>query len=239
MRMSALLAFDTSTQQMSVGLMTGAQSWAHDAPGGAQASAQLLPTVMSMLHTAGIGLDQLDSIAFGRGPGAFTGLRTACAVAQGLALGAGKPVLGIDTLMAIAEDARQAAESLDVWVTLDARMDQLYVAQYLYANRRWKMLYAPALIDPEALNAIWMARPPQHVAGNGLSALAGRLRTGAAHCHAEAAPRASALLRLANSLWIDGAAMDAASALPTYLRDKVAQTITERAAARQTGEGAR
>jgi tRNA threonylcarbamoyladenosine biosynthesis protein TsaB len=242
--MSVLLAFDTSTEQMSIGLRLGQRVWTHEGAGGAHASAHLLPTILSMLKEAELGLPRLDAIAFGRGPGAFTGLRTACSVTQGLALGASKPALAIDTLMAIAEDARTSAgagagNSMDVWVTLDARMNQIYAAHYLYTDNRWSVLHSPALVDPGALNAAWTVEAPSHIAGNALPVFERVLQVGAARCHPQAAPRAAALLGLANSLWSDGATLDAEAALPTYLRDKVAQTITERNAARGASAEAR
>ena len=104
--MTACLAFDTATEHLSIALQVGDRVWSHDGAGGALASSTLIPGVMDLLAQAGVGLRDLDAIAFGRGPGAFTGLRTACSVAQGLALGVDKPVLPIDTLLAVAEDAR-------------------------------------------------------------------------------------------------------------------------------------
>ena len=99
-----LLAFDTSTDRMSIALTDGARVWQHSGPGGALASTTLLPAILALLAEADLTLGQLDAVAFGRGPGSFTGLRTACSVAQGLAFGAnqgaGIPVLPIDTLRA-------------------------------------------------------------------------------------------------------------------------------------------
>ena len=114
-----LLAFDTSTDTLSIAVVRGAAQWLHSSPGGAQASATLLPAISRLMAEAGLALGDLDAIAFGRGPGSFTGLRTACAVAQGLAFGAGGgrgvPVLPIDTLAAVAEAARLCApEALQV-----------------------------------------------------------------------------------------------------------------------------
>jgi tRNA threonylcarbamoyladenosine biosynthesis protein TsaB len=230
--MPALIAFDTSTERMTVALRHGDRVVAREGEGGARASATLLPAVLGVLAEGGIALADLDAIAFGRGPGAFTGLRTACAVAQGLALGATKQVLPIDTLLAVAEDARRGGTEVRIWAVLDARMDQVYAAEYAHANDRWSTLVAPFLTDCEALAARWQGAPPEIVAGNALAAFGTRLRTGSAVTVADAAPRATALLRIAEQAWRDGAAVDPALALPLYVRDKVAETESERAARR-------
>jgi len=228
--MPALIAFDTSTERMSVALRCGERVVAREGEGGARASATLLPTVLDVLAEAGIALADLDAIAFGRGPGAFTGLRTSCAVAQGLALGSGKPVLPIDTLLAVAEDARGAAADVRIWALLDARMEQIYAAEYAHADGRWTTLVAPFLADCDALAARWHDAPPAVVAGNAIAAFGARLRTGDAATVPDAAPRASALLRVAEQAWAEGAALDPSLALPLYVRDKVAETERERAA---------
>jgi len=230
--MNALLAFDTATERMSIALSVRGRVSTHDAAGGALASACLIPAILALLERAGIALRDLDAIAFGRGPGAFTGLRTACSVAQGLAFGAGKPVLPIDSLLAVAEDARGGASDMVVWVAMDARMHEIYAAQYRFGARRWQVLAAPMLITPEALNERWRADAPQHVAGNALAAFGVQLQTADAVLLPNALPRAVAMLPLAQALWDRGGAVDAALALPLYLRDKVAQTTVERETAR-------
>jgi tRNA threonylcarbamoyladenosine biosynthesis protein TsaB len=228
--MATLIAFDTATERMTVALQCVERVFAHDDEGGARASATLLPAILALLDDAGLRVTDLDAIAFGRGPGAFTGLRTACSVAQGLAFGAAKPVLPIDTLLAVAEDARAGAAQLRVWAIIDARMDQIYAAEYEYAGGRWKTRVAPVLVDCEMLAAIWSERPPAVVAGNAIGVFGARLATGAAVRVPGATPNARALLRLAQDAWADGAAVDAALALPLYVRDKVAETESERAA---------
>ena len=230
--MSTLLAFDTATEQMSVALAAHGRVWAVDAPGGTAASATLIPAVLGLLAGAELALRDLDAIAFGRGPGAFTGLRTACSVAQGLAFGAGKPVLPIDTLLAVAEDARAGADEITLWVAMDARMNEIYAAEYRFGAGRWQVVHAPMLVSPEALNQRWQAAPPQHVAGSALAAFGAQLRAPGAVLLPAAMPRAAALLPLAQAAWAAGAALDAALALPLYLRDKVALTSVERDAVR-------
>lgn len=226
--MTRLLAFDTSTEALAVALILPGQTLAVDGEGGALASTQLIPQILVLLARAGCTLQQLDAIAFGRGPGAFTGLRTACSVAQGLALGADKPVLAIDSLMLVAEDA--GAD--DCWVAMDARMDEIYAAHYRRVDGRWSTLCAPGLLGVEALNRRWLNDAPVCVAGSALTAFAGRLQLAGVRQEPLPRSRAAALARLAEAAWHAGAAVDAALALPVYVRDKVAQTTAERDAAR-------
>jgi tRNA threonylcarbamoyladenosine biosynthesis protein TsaB len=232
--MTSLIAFDTATERMTVALRHGERVVAHVGEGGPKASAALLPAIFRLLGAARIALADLDAIAFGRGPGAFTGLRTACAVAQGLAFGAGKPVLPIDSLLAVAEDARGAGLApTRVWALIDARMDQIYGAEYERVDGRWSTRVAPFLTDCAALAELWRADPPQAVAGNALVVFAGQLATADAVLAPLATPSALAMLRLAELAWAEGAAVDAALALPLYVRDKVAQTTEERERARR------
>jgi len=221
---------------MSVALCVQDKVWLHDGAGGARASATLIPTILSLLSQAGVGVAQLDAIAFGRGPGAFTGLRTACAAAQGLALGAGRPVLALDTLMSVAEDARGVDGDQRVWVVMDARMDEIYAAQYLHDGGHWQVIDPPMLTQAEVLNERWRREPPKRVAGSALRAFDGRLDAGAAACSPDALPRAAALLPLARAAWARGEVLDAALALPVYLRDKVALTTAEREAVRRAAD---
>jgi tRNA threonylcarbamoyladenosine biosynthesis protein TsaB len=223
-----LLAFDTSTETLSIAVSAGegAPVLEHTGPGGAQASAALIPAITDLLARAGLALRDLDGIAFGRGPGSFTGLRTAAAVAQGLGFGAGVPVLPIDTLLAVADEARAQTGADRVVALLDARMDEVYFAGYEWAQGCWLTRQAPALGRPEdvALPAGWT------LAGNVLQLHAGRLPAAAAQV--TALPTARALLRLAPQALADGGDHAAVHALPLYIRDKVAQTTQERAAER-------
>jgi len=128
------LAFDTSTERLSIAVTDGQQTWSFEGEGGAKASAQLIERAMDLLKQANLKLSELDAVVFGRGPGSFTGLRTSCAVAQGLALGADLPVLPIDTLLAVAEEARFQQGSTHVMAALDARMEEVYAAAYVYQD---------------------------------------------------------------------------------------------------------
>jgi tRNA threonylcarbamoyladenosine biosynthesis protein TsaB len=231
-----LLAFDTSTDQLSIAV-TGpvdgaAQIWQHSGPGGALASSQLIPAIEGLLAQAGLRYEELDVIAFGQGPGSFTGLRTACAVAQGLAFGAGVPVLPVDTLLAVAEEARwQHAPQQDtcrVLALLDARMDELYAAHYEFANGAWRQQADYQLLRPEAV----CQQASQAAAGNAFAAYGERLALPSELPRWHALPTASAMLRLAPALLAAGQAVSPEQALPRYIRDKVAQTTQERAAAK-------
>jgi tRNA threonylcarbamoyladenosine biosynthesis protein TsaB len=241
------LAFDTSTERMSIAVCDGARQWQHEGPGGAQSSTTLIPAVMQLMADAGLQLAQLDAIAFGRGPGSFTGLRTACAVAQGLALGAGVPVLPIDTLAALAEEARfawlqtHAGAALPPQLTavLDARMDEMYVQHFSLAGSAYQPLGPCSLVRPEALPLGSPAGGGLLLAGNVFSVYAGRLP---ALPEGSAAltllPTASAMLRLAPAMLAAVQARPADQALPLYVRDKVAQTTDERAQAKLAAQHA-
>ncbi len=239
------LAFDTSTDVMSIAVTDGACVWQHTGPGGAKASTTLIPAILALLAESGLLLADLDAIAFGRGPGSFTGLRTACAVAQGLAYGAGGAgggvsikVLPIDTLMAVAEEARfqQALAATDrvplhITALLDARMDEMYVQRFQFVGQHCSAVAACELIRPENLAAHLVADAADSLlAGNVFDVYQGRLPTFPHGVNwVQALPTATALLRLAPALASSGHTVDAALALPLYVRDKVALTTKERA----------
>lgn len=231
------LAFDTSTEALSIGVAAKGHTDVRTLAGGAQSSATLIPTVMEMLSQAGIGLPQLDAIVFGRGPGSFTGLRTACAVAQGLAFGADILVLPVDTLLAVAEEARVLAgvndQPLTVLAMLDARMDEVYSAAWDWDGQRWTLRQPLQVGGPQ--HVLLPDAPRVLLAGNAFEAYGERLPAGE---RVQALPTAAALLRLAPSLFADGHAVPAEQAMPLYIRDKVAQTTAERMAEREAAKGA-
>ena len=227
---SKFLAFDTSTEVMSVALTDGRRIWQHTSPGGAKASATLIPAVLALLAEAQLALGDLRAIAFGRGPGSFSGLRTACAVAQGLAFGAnggaGIDVLPIDTLLALAEEARfQSPGSVQhITALLDARMDEMYAQRYSVDINVLSQVGRCELISPEDLPA---GPPAGLFAGNVFDVYVNRLPTPVRHL--TCLPTATAMLRLAPALAASGHCVNAALALPLYVRDKVALTTNERA----------
>ena len=239
-----LLALDTSTEQLSIAVQSGDRVWCHRGAGGAQASASLIPSVLALLAQAELTLSDLDAVVVGRGPGSFTGLRTACAVAQGLAYGVSCPVLGLETLQSLAPQVlAQDPGATRVLAVLDARMQQVYAAAY---ERRphevgdaqgWRTLTPPGLYDPcdLTLPADWHDDPTVWIAGNAntlLDAAPGVLRgpAGAARRTLSCLPDAQALLQLAPAALARGEAVAADALLPLYLRDKVAMTTAEREA---------
>ena len=226
-----LLAIDTSTEWLSLALQADGQVLSHTAAGGALTSTDLIPQILRLMANAGLRWTDLDALVFGAGPGSFTGLRSACAVVQGLAFGAGVPVLPVDTLLAVAEEARQqlgAADSFLVTALLDARMDQMYAACYIYECATWTKTKGHELISPEDIDQFTDSADGL-LAGNVFSVYGPRLSAGHGR-RVTAMPSAQAMLRLAPGLLASGYAVSAAQALPTYVRDKVAQTTAERAA---------
>jgi len=240
-----LLAFDTGTEMMSIAVARTVdgrvQQWQHTSAGGAQASTSLIATILDLMRQADLRLDALDAICFGCGPGSFTGLRTACSVAQGLAFGACVPVLPVDSLLAVAEDARFASLGTpprgQITALLDARMDEIYAATYAFEGDQWTELQASRLVRPEALSPIDPAQSatdaPWVMAGNVFAVYGERVAAkapGAALAlRLSALPTATAMLRLAPQLLAAGKAVSAEHALPSYIRDKVAKTTQERA----------
>lgn len=234
-----LLVLDTATETVHLALTTPDGVLARAVEGGARSSVTTLPGLQALVADAGLAWAEIDAVGFGRGPGAFTGLRTACAVAQGLALGLGKPVLALDTLMAVAESARQAsaalaltlAESPDtlLWVLQDARMSEVYAAAYrLDPAQGWVQARAPVLWPLDHLRAQVQAGAVRCAAGSALAAYPDAVAGLAGPSDAQAQPRGEALAALALAAWTRGDTLDAALALPLYVRDKVAQTTQER-----------
>jgi tRNA threonylcarbamoyladenosine biosynthesis protein TsaB len=185
--------------------------------------------VQDLLRDAGIGLADCDAIAFGAGPGSFTGVRTACGVAQGLAFGARKPVLPLVTLEAMAEACRARTGAADVLAVLDARMGEVYWAQYRWTGE-WQVVRAPALCAPGAVAPETV--PGLAACGNGFAAYPEAFadKAWAAGAHGDILPHARELAVLGVAALAAGRAVPADAAQPLYLRNKVAYTSAERQA---------
>lgn len=225
--MSIILAIETSTELASAALLRGDECVVLEASGVQTHSVSILPMVQRLLAEAGIGIGQCDAIAFGCGPGSFTGVRTACGVAQGLAFGAELPLLPVVTLEAMAEACREASGASDVLSLLDARMGEVYWAQYAYRDG-WHSVVAPTLSAPEQVAPIGTAR----ACGNGLAVFSAIFdaQPFAVQGLPGIAPHARHIARLGRSAWQQGRALAPHEAQPFYLRNQVALTTVERLA---------
>jgi tRNA threonylcarbamoyladenosine biosynthesis protein TsaB len=221
-----ILALDTATEACSVALGVGDRTLERYVELERGHAEQILPMVDAVLAEAGLALEQLDALAFGRGPGGFTGVRLAASVAQGLAFGADLGVVPVSDLAAIAQRASQhEPDARQVLVVNDARMREVYWARYRLDGE-------PRLVGEEGVNAAldvvlpaadsfkWVA------AGRGLAAwpdLAERCRLAGATLHPELLPRAVDILALARPRVAAGQLLDPSDALPVYVRDRVAE----------------
>lgn len=222
-----LLAFETATRHLSVALWQDGEmiERAEDVPNGG--SERLLPWVHELLAEAGLVLAQLDGIAFGAGPGGFTGLRLACGVAQGLAYGLDLPVLPVSTLEALA----LASGERDVWACLDARMNEAYGAAYVVEGDSVRQVMAPVCLSPAVAPAPTFAGG--WGVGDGFASYGPLLlarKPDLEGVRADAFPTATAVLRIAAPAFARGTGVEAALAQPVYVRNKVALTTAERLA---------
>lgn len=224
--MPTIIAIETSSENASAALLHGDQLIARDTTGVQTHSQSILPMVQSLLAQAGITLAQCDAVAFGAGPGSFTGVRTACGIAQGLAFGLDLPVLAIVTLQAMAQACREASGTSDVLAVLDARMGEVYWAQYRYTDH-WLTITAPTLSAPSAV----VAQGAVTACGNGLTAYAEAFATYSfAVARPDLMPHAGQVAQLARIELAQGKAVAARDAQPIYLRNKIALTTNERLA---------
>ena len=227
--MAIILAIETSSETASCALLNGEAVIERASSGVRTHSQAILPMVQELLAEAGLTLQQCDAIAFGAGPGSFTGVRTACGIAQGLAFGAKLPVVAGSTLEAMALACQRATGAADILAVLDARMGEVYWAQYRY-DGAWHTLAAPALCAPQEVAPL-PAQSPLAACGNGFSAYpeAFAARPWAAGAHVDIMPQAADVARLAAPALAAGKAVTAAEAQPLYLRNKIAYTAAERA----------
>jgi len=222
-----LLALDTSTEYCSLALWLDGEVRSRHVLAGQRHSEMVLAMVDELLAEGGVGLKNLDGIAFGSGPGSFTGLRIACGVAQGLAFGAGLPVAGISTLLAVAEGS--GADR--VVACLDARMGEVYHGVYRRLDGRWEELSPAGLSGPA--DAPLPEGPGWTGCGSGFAqygeALAVRYGNTLSGVRPELFPEARFIAALAAPIFEAGGGMPPDEALPVYIRDKVALKTCERA----------
>ena len=220
-----ILALDTATEACSVALLLDGVVDAHFELCAREHTQRILPLVEEMLRRHQLALTQLDALAFGRGPGSFTGVRIGIGIAQGLAFGASLPLLGVSTLMTMAEAAWQRHGATRVLAAIDARMGEVYWAEYQREeDGAWRGEESEAVLKPEAALARmqqlsgewttvgtgWQAWP-NLAAESPLTLLASDVTL----------PTAEAMLALAQQLWQQGKALPPEQAEPTYLRNEV------------------
>lgn len=187
---------------MTIAVQNGDALFEYSGVGGAQASSRLIPEIQILMTKAGLALQDLDGIAFGAGPGAFTGLRASCAVAQGLGFGANVPLLPINTLHAVAVQIHSKTSEIQITAAMDARMGEIYWQEFDFSNH----LHGTPLGEPQLSKA------------DSQSFVLGTL------------PTALAILALAKDMLVKDQQVSPAAAQPIYVRNKVAQTTAEREA---------
>jgi len=245
-----LIALETSTEFCSVALRHAGAVTVRRVHAGQTHSERLLPMLAELLAEAGIAAGACEAIAFGAGPGSFTGLRIACSVAQGLAYGLDCPVIPVDTLRAMAEELRQGQDQqslpdgTQVLAALDARMQEVYWAVYAWQDGEWQEQVAPGLSRPADVRHE-LAREPGFASGSAVDPLSGAIvqwgcGNGFDHFCADLKPcvtrigspkipDAEAIAALAARQLVRGETMAAQAAAPLYVRNRVALTTLERA----------
>jgi tRNA threonylcarbamoyladenosine biosynthesis protein TsaB len=227
-----LLAFETATEACSVALYVDGQVLERFEIAPRRHAELSLPWAEALLAEAGVARSQLDAIALGRGPGAFTGVRLAIAIAQGIALALDRPLVPVSTLQVLA--LRAPAEADHVLSSIDARMGEVYVARQVRVDGQWQLQGEETVCAPEAValpdGTRWFGVGTGFGAAEGL--LANRLADQLDGVDAQALPRASDVLALAVPAFARGEGMAPERVEPAYLRDNVALTLVEQQAAR-------
>ncbi|HGE8241508.1 tRNA (adenosine(37)-N6)-threonylcarbamoyltransferase complex dimerization subunit type 1 TsaB [Aeromonas sp. 82P] len=219
-----ILAVDTATEACSAALLVGDKLFSRWEEAPRDHTRKILPMVQAVLEDAGISLSDLDAIAFGRGPGSFTGVRIGISVAQGLAFGAGVPLIGISTLAAMAQGAYRLDGAEQVLTAIDARMNEVYFGRYELIDGRMQLVGDEVVSEPAALvdvrgklaGLVTCVGTGFETYGETLSGLADELAVSQVRF-----PAAEDMLPLARAAWLAGEAVPVEQATPVYLRDKV------------------
>ncbi|WP_426149983.1 tRNA (adenosine(37)-N6)-threonylcarbamoyltransferase complex dimerization subunit type 1 TsaB [Pseudomonas sp. DC3000-4b1] len=219
--MPTLLALDTATEACSVALLHEGRTHSHYEVIPRLHAQKLLPMVQRLMAEAGIGLSAVDAIGYGRGPGAFTGVRIAIGVVQGLAFALDRPVLGVSNLAALAQGAWRQHGWAQVAAAIDARMDEVYWGCYAEQGGEMRLCGQEAVLPPQAVSL--PADNPDNWNGVGTGwGYVDRLAVRLNRFDAQALPHAQDVLTLAGFAWARGEAISADLAQPVYLRDQVA-----------------
>ena len=232
-----LLAIDTATDICSVALARGERVTEHKEAVGQKHSERILPMVRELLRESALQLGDCDAIAFGSGPGAFTGLRIACGIVQGLAFGAGRPVVAVGNLAGLALAASETSPGArTILVAIDARMQEAYWALYTIDADSLTEVSAPALASAAELIEICRRHAPDLVAGNAMRSFPEAATRLACVVAPDACASAGSIARLAVKKFAGGGAVAAELAAPVYVRNRVALTIDERRAVASAGQ---
>lgn len=220
--MTTLLALDTATEACSVALLHNGQVISRYAVIPRLHAQRILPMISEVLADAGITKSALDGIAFGRGPGAFTGLRIAVGVVQGLAFALERPVLPVSNLAAIAQRAYREHGAEQVAVAIDARMGEVYWGCYRLMDGKMSLQGVEAVLAPECAELPNTAQGEWFAAGTGWQAYGERISVPVYARDEQLLPHAQDVLSLAQGMWLRGERVSAEEAQPIYLRDQVA-----------------
>jgi tRNA threonylcarbamoyladenosine biosynthesis protein TsaB len=218
-----LLALDAATEACSVALKIGDDVITRFEVCPQQHSQKLLPFVDALLAEAGIGLNQLDAIAFGQGPGSFTGVRIGVAITQGLAFGADLPVIGVSNLATMAQEAVNRLGAKTVLSAIDARMSEIYVAAYEVENDLVKLVGSEQVVKPSAYEVpLSLITKDVHAVGTGWTTYREALNNACATTESDIElPKAEFMLPLAEQSLNAGNGVIAELAQPNYVRDEV------------------
>ncbi len=237
--MMSIFALETSTERLSLAILNGERNFVCEINAGQRHSELATAAIADLFAEAKMAIADVDVIAFGQGPGSFVGVRIACGLAQGLALGAGKKLIPVPTQMALAEQAFRAhPDATNVLVVIDARMNEIYLAAYQCDAQQasgWRELISPMLVKPNELPLISEANFVgigsafgSPVLGSVLEAKYKNVLQKIVHA---APPCATDVAVIAQRQYALGVGMlNPGEAAPLYLRNHVAQTIDERAA---------
>ena len=237
-----IFALETSTERLSLAIISGEQTFAREIDAGQRHSELAIDAIAEIFAEAQLRISDVDLIAFGQGPGSFVGVRIACGLAQGMAMGAGKKLAAVPTHMALAEQAQRALPAaVNVLVAIDARMNEIYLAAYHRDSAQpsgWRVTIAPALVKPHELPDIstigegaWVGLGSAFDSATLATALEDRYDHKIHTIIRTALPCATDVAAIAQRQFARGVGLlNPAEAAPLYLRNNVAQTIEERAA---------
>lgn len=218
--MSTILAIDTSTEACSIALFYRNEITLDFMISARDHTKKILPMVDNILNQSGCSLSQLDAIAFAQGPGSFTGVRIGIGVAQGLALGIDKPMIGVSTLMTLAQGCYRTTGATKVIPAIDARMGEVYLGQYQYQNQEWQAIIAECVIQPEDVKSkIQHIDNNYYLAGTGWQTYPDML----AEIKQSKVwlPEAQDLVVIAHQKWLKNDIVKVEDVEPTYLRNEV------------------